>query len=237
MSSRARYAAAVTVLVSALLAGCGGSGSGAPRIACVDSTDSTAGIRAGYLPGLEAVALAAAEDEAPFYAAACGANATGTVNWPVHKEFEIDGALSGDLAIESAKHSIKQLTPRLRRITRIASKRSGTPLGEMLAVAARQCAAVGGGCEVFLFTDGEWADRLLRVRYGVTRAEQQRYIATYAPRVRGLAGATVRFVGVGYGTSLGEVRLAAAEHVATVLVRAGGGKVGAWSTHLPMRGS
>jgi hypothetical protein len=235
--SRSPVTIAAVLLSALVLSACGGGdhaqSDAASRIVCVDSTFSTDAVRARYLPGIEEVAREAANAHAPFYAAACGANATGTVDWPVHKVFASRAIYSGELAAQYADSQVKKIIPRLKRLVETSSPQPGTPLGQMLAVAARQCAAVGGGCSVFVFTDGGWADRLLRVRDGVTAAEQRRYVAAYAPRLRGLAGASVYFVGVGFGTSLGEARLHDAQRVATALVQKAGGQVKSWNVRLP----
>ena len=110
------------------------------------------------------------------------------MDWPVHKIFAARAIYSGELAAQYADSQVKGIVPRLERLVKTSSPQPGTPLGEMLAVAARQCAAVGGRCLLYVFTDGGWADRLLRVRDGVTATEQRRYVAAYAPRLRGLAG-------------------------------------------------
>lgn len=101
----------------------------------------------------------------------------------------------------------------------------------MLAVVARQCAQAGGGCSIYMFTDGEWADKLIKVSDGVTEAEERNYRKAYAGRLSGLADSRVHFVGVGHGTPIGEGHLAEAESVAAELIRDAGGEM-TWSTRL-----
>jgi len=207
-----------------------------PVVICIDSTVSTNGVRASYLPDLAAVARRAAVHQARFYAAACGANATGTVDWPVRKKFS--GSYTGDLAREQADHQAEEVIKGdekhegLEDLTRTSSKMKGTPLGEMLAVLARQCGQAGGECTIYLFTDGEWADKLVKVSDGVTEVEKGRYIETYARRLGTLAGSQVNFIGVGHGTKMGEVHLAEAKALAAALIQAAGGEMGSWSTRL-----
>jgi hypothetical protein len=235
---RRRYALAIAIagLVTLALTACGSGGhAGNPSawIACVDDTISTDGLRTSYLPGLEDIAEDAATEEGQFFASDCGANATGTARWPIHKRFEVEEGFDGELAAEAIESQARHLTPRLEQLTTASSTHSGTPLGQMLAVAARQCAAAGGHCHLVMFTDGGWADHLLRVKDGVTTAERRRYLTTYAPRLHGLVGASVVFAGVGAGTHLGEPRLGKAKRIATELVERAGGHVVSWNVRLP----
>lgn len=208
-------------------------GKPAPVIVCVDSTNSTDAVRTSYLPDLKAVAQSAAEDQTHLYAAACGPNATGTVYWPVDKEFKTTVEYEGIHAREYGEEQVekKGLVAGLRRLTETRSKHGGTPLGEMLAVVARQCERAGGDCSIYMFTDGEWADKLITVSDGVTRAERRNYRKTYGRRLSGLAGSQVNFIGVGHGTAMGEVHLDEAEDVAAELIRDAGGEM-TWSTRL-----
>jgi hypothetical protein len=227
--------AAVAVIAILGVAGCGGGGdsSAAPAtLVCVDSTHSTSKVRASYLPDLKSLASRAASEAGPFYVASCGSNATGTVRWPIHQQFARDSFLSGELAAEQAESEAKRATPQLERLVEVTSSKPGTPLGEMLSVAAGQCEAANRKCKVYIFTDGEWADGLLRVRGGVDTKERERYLHEYVPRLGGLAGASVWFVGVGYGTQMGALRLGEAEEVARLLVEEAGGRFEGWSVRL-----
>lgn len=210
----------------------------APVVVCIDSTVSTDEVRGSYLPDLEVLARQVAARQGRFYAAACGANATGSVNWPVHRHFVTKGKYNEARTDEQVANQVKgvvegsEKTEGLEDLITTSSTLDGTPLGEMLAVAARQCAHIGLDCTIYLFTDGEWADNLLRVRDGVSAAEEARYLDEYVPRLEGLAGTEVNFVGVGYGTSLGEVHLGEARDVAAALVEGAGGEVGDWTVRL-----
>lgn len=203
-------------------------------VACVDSTKSTDDVRGTYLPDLESVARSAAEVQAHFYAADCGPNAAGTVRWPVDKQFESTLDYHGVLAKRYANKQVgsSRFAASLQGLTEEGSGGQGTPIGEMLGVAARQCNQAGGDCDIYIFTDGEWADGLIKVSDGVSRAEEERYVEAYAPRLGDLAGSQVNFVGVGFGTEMGEIRLGEAEDVAAALVQAAGGRMGIWATRL-----
>lgn len=211
-----------------------------PVIVCVDSTVSTEGVRTGYLSDLEAVARQAAIRQARLYAAACGANATGTVGWPVERKFESSYEVGSEKAEEQAGNEAKEVTKGneakeekgLEDLVETSSTRNGTPLGEMLAVAARQCGQAGGDCIVYLFTDGEWADGELKVSDGVTREERKGFLDTYVPKLTGFAGSEVNFIGVGLGTKIGEVHLNEAREVAAELVQGAGAEMGSWATRL-----
>jgi hypothetical protein len=108
----------------------------------------------------------------------------------------------------------------------------GTPIGEMLAVTARQCEQAGGDCAIYIFTDGEWADKLLRVSDGISKEEREDYLDVYVDRLSGLSGSTVNFVGVGLGTRMGEVHLDEAHQIVSELVEKSGGTMGFWTTRL-----
>jgi hypothetical protein len=213
-------------------------GDTAPVVVCIDSTVSTDEVRGSYLPDLEALARQVAARQGRFYAAACGANATGSVNWPVHEHFVTRGDYSDGPLREQVTNQVKGIvegsgdSEGLEDLIATSSTLEGTPLGEMLAVTARQCAHVGPECLVYIFTDGEWADRLLRVRDGVSHSEEAAYVDAYASRLEGLAEAKVNFIGVGYGTNLGEVRLSQARDVAAALVETADGEMGDWTVRL-----
>ncbi len=207
-----------------------------PVLMCIDSTVSTDDVRDKYKTDADTLVSRAAHKEAHFYAAACGANATGEVDWPVSKWFR--GTYSSDaLNREQLNHQADEVMEGTLAKEGIADlleveSHDGTPLGEMLAVTARQCEQAGGHCAIYLFTDGEWADGLLHVRDGVSKQDRERYLETYVPRLGGLEGSTVNFVGVGLGTSIGEVSLDEAKTVAQDLVEGAGGKMGFWTTRL-----
>lgn len=201
-----------------------------PVLVCIDSTASTDGVRRSYRPDVMRVAREAADDRALFYLAACGANATGKVNWPVRGR--LGGELSGGLGAEQVEKELAQVSERFGRLAGATSTQGGTPFGEMLAVAARQCEQLGAPCDIYLFTDGEWADGLLRVKDGVSRRERATYLRTYLPQIADLAGTEVNFVGVGFGTAIGEVRLGEARDIAAALVQAATGEMGTWTVSL-----
>lgn len=226
---------AVVVLLLGLAEG-SPPNNGRPVIVCVDSTVSTDGVRASYRPDLKTVIRRAALHQARFYAASCGANATGSVDWPIHRTFT--SSFGGDLAREQADHQVNvtvkgsKHSEGLDELLATSSKQPGTPLGEMLAVVARQCEQVGGNCSIYLFTDGEWAGKHLKVSDGVSETERRDYLKTYVPQLTDLSGSQVNFVGVGYGTSMGEVRLGEAREIAAELVQGAGGEMGIWTTRL-----
>jgi hypothetical protein len=233
---------AVVVVVLALLFFLIGRGEGdssgkaAPVLVCIDSTVSTDDVRGKYAVDLEAVARRAAYRQAHFYAAACGANATGEVDWPVHRKFR-STYTSDALSKEQLEHQADQVIEGTQTREGVSDllevvSHDGTPVGEMLAVTARQCEQAGGSCAIYLFTDGEWADGLLRIRDEVSEQERKRYLETYVPRLSGLEGSTVNFVGVGLGTVVGELRLAEAKEIAEELIEEAGGKMGFWTTRL-----
>ena len=213
----------------------GGPHSG-PVLICIDSTVSTDDVRGKYEQDIKEVVRRAALHQAHFYAAACGANATGEVDWPVSRRFE--GTYSGkSLNEEQLEHKAEQVmfgTSKSEGIKDLLEVEShdGTPIGEMLAVTGRQCEQAGGDCAIYLFTDGEWADELLRVRDGISEGERKGYLDVYVDRLSGLSGSTVNFVGVGLGTQIGEVRLDEAHTIVTELVEKAGGTVGFWTTRL-----
>jgi hypothetical protein len=228
--------AAIAFVVAAILVGFSGEGEAgphaAPVVVCVDSTVSTDEVRETYLPDIKAVAHSAALKQARFYAAACGSNATGSVNWPIRKQFG-RGSYSGELGEESIEGQVEDVSGKLEDLVAARSSLQGTPLGEMLAVAARQCEHAGGGCSIYLFTDGEWADGILHLpREAVSEEMVDRYLETYESQIGDLSGTVVNFVGVGYGTEIGEIRLNEARSIAAALIAAAGGEMGDWTVRL-----
>jgi hypothetical protein len=214
----------------------GESHHGPTTLICIDSTVSTDDVRSKYEVDLGVVVQRAAVHRAQFYAAACGANATGEVNWPVHKRFH-DSYSSDALSREQLEHQADDVMEGTADSVGIddlleVTSHDGTPLGEMLAVTARQCEQAGGSCAIFLFTDGEWADGLLRVRDGVSEQERREYLAKYKHKLDGLQGSTVNFVGVGLGTKIGELRLAEARSIAGDLIEEASGELGFWTARL-----
>lgn len=203
---------------------------GSPVVACIDSTVSTNGVRTSYRQDVEAVARRAVADHANVYADACGANATGMVRWPVHARFS--SKLEGALGREQIERRLEAISGELKSLLRVSPSEDGTPFGEMLAVAADQCEQAGGDCVIYFFTDGEWADGLIKVSDGVTETEKKRYVETYEAQIGDLTGSQVNFIGVGHGTKMGAIHLGEAEAVAAALVRAAGGEMGSWSIRL-----
>lgn len=204
-----------------------------PILVCIDSTESTDDVRDKYQVDLEKVVRQAAFHQDHLLAAACGANATGEVDWPVGRFFR--ATYSEDFANQELEKQAdividgNEEKEGIVDLLEIDSKET-TPMGEMLAVTARQCD--GGGCQIYFFTDGEWADDLLRVKDGVSDEERERYVDAYADRLEGLEGSTVHFIGVGLGTVIGEVALDEAKSVAKELVEEAGGEMGYWKTRL-----
>jgi hypothetical protein len=203
-------------------------------LVCIDSTESTDDVRDKYQVDLEKVARQAAFRQDHLLAAACGANATGEVDWPVGRWFTT--TYSSDRfareELESQAETVIEGNDEKEGIVdllEIESKET-TPIGEMLAVTARQCD--GDDCQIYLFTDGEWADHILRVKEGISDTEKKDYIKTYGDKLGGLEGSTVNFIGVGLGTKIGEVALEEAKLVAMELVEGGGGEMGRWKTRL-----
>jgi hypothetical protein len=206
--------------------------SGAPVIVCIDSTRSTKGVRYSYLDDIETVVGEAAERRADFYAAACGENAAGNVDWPVKQEFDID-SYSEALEEEALQTLRAEVMEEVKEETKKTSPEGGTPMAEMLEVAARQCEQAGGGCPIYVFTDGEWADSILHIpREPVSDAQEDEYVSTYADELGDLSGTVVNFVGVGFGTDIRLVRLNEARDVADRLIKAAGGKRGTWTVSL-----
>lgn len=206
--------------------------SGPAVIVCIDSTHSTEDVREDYLRDIETVVEEAADRRADFYAAACGENATGNVNWPVRQEFDIDSyseALEKEALQNLQADAIKGVEKEIEK----TSPEGGTPMAEMLAVAAGKCEQAGGGCPIYLFTDGEWADSILHLpREPVSDAQEDEYIRTYAGEVGDLSGSVVHFIGVGFGTKVGLVRINEGQKVAERLIRAANGTVGDWDVSL-----
>jgi len=209
-----------------------------PILVCIDSTKSTDDVRGKYRVDLESLVRRSASHQDHFLAAACGANATGEVDWPVSRWFR-EGRSEGDFPQQELDRQIEvvingedeQEKEGIVDLLERESKES-TPIGEMLAVTGRQCAQVGGDCEIYLFTDGEWADGLLRVKTGISEEERERYLDTYDSELEGLSGTTVNFIGVGLKTEMGELRLAEAKSIAEDLVRQAGGTMGNWTARL-----
>lgn len=201
---------------------------------CIDSTESTDDVRDKYQVDLEKVVQQAAFRQDHLLAAACGPNATGNVDWPVGRWFrtsyskdsfakeELEDQADGVINGNDEKEGIVDLLDVVSSET--------TPFGEMLAVTARQCA--GDGCQIYFFTDGEWADHLLRIKGGISEDERSQYVEAYVPRLSGLEGSTVHFVGVGLGTKIGELRLDEARSVSAELVEKAGGEMGYWKARL-----
>jgi len=206
--------------------------SGEPTvIVCVDSGSSTAKVRRSYLSDLKTVVWQAATGQANLYAADCGYNATGTVNWPVQKKFSVQ--FGGRWGRQEALRQAERVFARgIGGLVRARSGSRAAPLGEVLSVMARQCEQAGGGCKLFVFTTGEWSDGLLRARDGIGRGERREYLKAYRSQLEGLADSQINFVGVGFGTSMGSVRLDEAHDLAQQLVEDAGGKMGSWTTRL-----
>lgn len=206
--------------------------SGPAVVVCIDSTHSTKGVRDSYLRDIETVVEEAADRRAKFYAAACGENATGSVNWPVRQEFAID-SYSKALEKEALQNLQAEAMNGVRKEIKKTSPEGGTPMAEMLAVAAGKCEQAGGGCPIYMFTDGEWADSILHIpREPVSDAQEDEYVRTYAGEIGDLSGAVVHFIGVGYGTKVGLVRINEGREVAERLIRAANGKMGDWDVSL-----
>jgi hypothetical protein len=205
-----------------------GSPSRGVAIICIDSSGSTKSVRASYLPDLKQVVLQAASRKQQLYVANCGSNATGQVNWPVHREFG-PSRKADPGRILAHREAEEVFSGGIAELVEAGPEARGTSLGEMLAVMARQCGQAGGSCELYLFTDGEWNDSQIRLRDGLSDGELRNYLTTYQ---MDLAGSQVNFVGVGLGTSIGEVRLGEAREIASQLVERAGGEMGAWTTRL-----
>lgn len=237
MKTRARVVFGVVVGglvlmgVFLVLRGVAGEAKGDPMLVCIDATESTDAQRDEYLPEIETVARQGARERASFFADVCGDNAIGTVNWPVHKQFEVDDSLQGANASNYAKHQVSTLSPGLEELVESGSS-EGTPLGEMLLVAAQKCRQEGGHCAIYMFTDGEWADERLRVKDGVTETELEDYIDFYESRLGDLPETVVHFVGVGYDTDLPPGWYEDAREAAEALVHATGARVGTWGVSL-----
>ncbi|HEX6455333.1 MAG TPA: hypothetical protein VF009_02295 [Solirubrobacterales bacterium] len=208
-----------------------------PVLVCVDSTLSTDGVREKYESDLEKVVRRSAMRQDTLYAAACGANATGEVDWPIQKTFRknYSDERFGREELEQQAAEVIEGNGSEEGVVDLLDSRSheGTPIGEMLAVTARQCAQARGSCEIYVFTDGEWADSLLRIRGGISDTERRNYLREYdRKKLAGLGGSTVNFIGVGLGTEIGELRLDEARELAKELVEQAGGTMGSWSTRL-----
>lgn len=206
-----------------------------PVLVCIDSTESTDDVRDEYLADLEKVVRQAALHQDHFLAAACGANATGEVNWSVSRWFR---ALSSKerTAKEELEYQAEVVIEGneerkgIVNLLDVESKES-TPIGEMLAVTARQCD--GKGCVIYFFTDGEWADGLLHIKDKVSDEERRNYLETYdAEKLGGLDGSIVHFYGVGLKTKIGELRLNEAKSIAEELIEESGGEMGDWRARL-----
>lgn len=211
-----------------------------PVLVCIDSTKSTDDVRRKYMSDTELLVRRTASRQDRLLVAACGANATGEVDWPVKRRFKMTYP-SEVLARQQLQHQVREVIDgrgegeerKIGIVDLIESvSKETTPVGEMLAVAARQCEHERGGCQIYMFTDGEWADELLRIKDGITDREIARYLRSYVPRLGGLSGSTVNFVGVGLGTQVGELRLDEARSIASELIEEAGGKVGFWTTRL-----
>jgi hypothetical protein len=202
---------------------------GKPVIVCVDSTVSTDGVRDSYRADLEDVTGAAVRRIAHLYAAACGANATGEVNWTVDRQFPKNPYGESYLHLH-VNEEMEGLQRPLDEILATDSKRDGTPLGEMLAVEARQCQQAGGDCAIYLFTDGEWADGILHLpREGISKEQTAAYLDAHESQLGDLRGSVVNFIGVGHGTKIGEARLNEAREIAEALVTAAHAEMGDWA--------
>lgn len=201
---------------------------------CIDSTVSTDGDRDKYAVDIEKVVRQAAFHQDHLLAAACGANATGEVYWPVGRYFragrsnqrfareELESQADKVIEGDEEKEGILDLLE--------VESRETTPMGEMLAVTAQQCD--GDRCQAYYFTDGEWADHLLQVKEGISEQERERYLDAYGQRLDGLKGSTVNFIGVGLGTSIGAVALDEAKEVAAELLEEAGAEMGRWRARL-----
>lgn len=148
------------------------------EVVCVDSSPSTKQVRSSYLASIKHVAREAARSRARFFAAACGGNPTGTVDWPVEEDFREVTHEAAAVVQRELDQRVLRLQPPLRGVIRTTSLAPGTPLGAILAVMGRRCGDAMADCHVWFFTDGAWQDERLNALHGITRAERKRYVAT-----------------------------------------------------------
>lgn len=231
--------AAIVIAVIGMVAVSGGETKPDPGkietvLVCIDSTESTDDVRDKYEVDIEKVVRQTAFHQDHFLAAACGANAIGEVDWPVSKWFRANRSSErfAKQELESQADEVMQGTDEKQGIVDLleVESKETTPMGEMLAVTAQQCD--GEGCQIYYFTDGEWADHLLRVKEGVSDREREAYIETYGQRLGGLDGSTVHFIGVGLKTNIGAVALDEAKEVAAELLEEAGAEMGRWKARL-----
>jgi hypothetical protein len=194
----------------------------------VDITLSTDNDRDDYLEDMTKVVDYAALNREPVYADAFDGNPRARVTWRVQHDFATIPPYyrsNPDLVTSYLEGQAHALTPRLRALTAMEAVRRGTPLGATLKLAADLCAqqhAAELGCRVFIFTDGEFIGEGIDSRREIDPADQRTFVDAWAPRLGGLAGATVTFVGVGHGIGQ-DPGLDDARAVAQALVRDAGG--------------
>lgn len=227
-------AVAAVVAIVALPGGEPEEPSSTPVLICIDSTESTDDVREEYEEGLEKLVRQIVRQQGRILIDTCGDNATGEVDWPIKRRFRLSGP--NDYFREGeATQLVKQVIegtekqPGIASLLEVTSKET-TPIGEMLAAMARQCPHEGGECDFYMFTDGEWADEILRVKDGVDERERRRYLDTYSDELEGFAGNTVNFIGVGLGTEIPKTSwLGETKEITEELIEAAGGEVGDWA--------
>ena len=216
-----------------LVTGAGGSKDDPPAgndayVELVDITLSTDDDRDTYLVDMQAVADHAALGRDVIYADAFDGNPRAHVRWRVHRSFRRLPAFyhgNPDLIDSYLQGQGRALAPRLQALVASRAVRAGTPLGATLLLAADLCAqqrTVGLGCRVFIFTDGEFIGEGIDSRRPIPASAQRAWLDAWAPRLGGLAGARVSFVGVGYGTGDDSGLDDARSIAATVIAKAGG---------------
>jgi hypothetical protein len=235
---------ALSLGAAALLAtasGCGSADGGAgpsrdAYVALVDVSYSTAKARAEYEPDLLKVAGQAADAQAPLYADAFDGDPSARIRWRVRGRFDAPppDVYKGNKEL-TKRYRAKQaqtLQPQLKGLLRERAQTSGSPLGPALEAAAGACEQQQPrACKVYVFTDGVFIGKDFNARTG-DAAARHRLVAHWADRIRGLDGAEVTFVGVGFGTRATESTRKNSQMAAEDLLSAAGATLAGWNVTL-----
>lgn len=176
------------------------------NVELVDITLSTENDRNAYLADMQKVVEHTALGRESIYADAFDGNPRSHVDWRVQRDFATIPSYykdNPDQIEQYLRNQAAQLTPDLRALVAMRARRRGTPLGATLELAGDLCAqqaAARRGCRVFVFTDGEFIGEGIDSRTRIPASAQRAWLHDWTPKLSGLAGATVTFVGVGYGT-------------------------------------
>ncbi len=207
------------------------------RVSLADVTTSTADVRAGYLPDLEAFGAAAIRAKAPYYADAWAGEPLSSVAWRIRENYAFRDLEGESHRLQEARAEANDALPdRLRPLLDVPATVSGSPLLTALASAAslrrtdphrRQ-----RGFHLLIATDGIIIGDGVDSRHPVPAGAPEAMAAKWGTKLSALAGAQLYFTGVGLGSHLPGDRLDACEDVVRAVAGACGATVELWGARL-----